>query len=158
MKTLVVYYSHSGNTKQVAEEIAKNSGADIEAIAPAQAIKGVFGYIAAAAAAWRKRPSDIQPVKYDPSAYDLIIIGTPVWAWSLAPAVRRYLELYGGRLRRVAFFCTQGGSGAEGVFKQMAELCGKQPEATLIVNEQELKQAEHTAKARAFIQALPAYA
>ena len=154
MATLITYFSHTGNTKRVAETIAEVCEADVEQIEETRTRKGFFGYLAAGRDAWRKRSSEIQPMKHDPGTYDLVIVGTPVWAWNLTPPVRKYLATNGGQMNRVAFFCTQGGSGAEGVFKQMAELCGKQPVATLVVTEGELKEADYKARVRSFAESL----
>jgi len=63
----------------------------------------------------------------DPSIYDLIIVGTPVWAWSVSSPVRAYLLANKPRLPSVAFFCTLGGAGADRAFGQMQELAGKRP-------------------------------
>ena len=154
MTTLIAYFSGTGNTKHVAETIAELCQADIERIEEMRPRKGFFGYLAAGRDAWRNRASEIRAAKIDPASYDLVVVGTPVWAWNLTPAVRSYLEQHGERMKRVAFFCTQGGSGAEGVFKQMAELCDKRPIATLAVTEREVKQADYAAKVRSFTESL----
>lgn len=154
MSTLISYFSHTGNTKGVAEAIAELCAADVERIEEIKPRKGFLGYLTAASDAWRKRPTELEPVQRDPAAYDFVIIGTPVWAWSIAPPVRRYLATHGRQMKRVAFFCTQGGSGAESVFKQMAELCGQQPVATLVVSEGEVKKASYAAKVRSFAMSL----
>ncbi len=154
MATLVTYFSHTGNTKRIAEIIAEVCDADVERIEETTTRKGFFGYLAAGRDALTKRSSEVKPPKHDPASYDLVVIGSPVWAWSLTPPVRNYLTMYGGQLKRVAFFCTQGGSGAEGVFKQMAELCSKQPVATLVVTEGELKQNDCVANVRSFAESL----
>ena len=72
----------------------------------------------------------------------------------ITPAVRNYLATCGAQMKRVAFFCTQGASGAEGAFAQMAELCGKQPAASLVVTEGELKQPDYADNVRSFAEPL----
>ena len=154
MTTLITYFSHTGNTKRIAEAIAEHCPADLEQITEVTPRSGFLGYLTAGRDAWRKTASEIRPVKTEPGNYDLVIVGTPVWAWNLTPPVRNYLQKFGEQFERVAFFCTQGGSGAEAVFKQMAELCGKQPIATLVVTEGEFKQADYTTKVRSFTESL----
>ena len=73
----------------------------------------------------------------NPAAYELVVIGTPVWFWSLASPVRSWLEKQPLK-HRVAFFCTMGGSGAGRVFATMAGLAGREPVATLALLEKEL--------------------
>lgn len=154
MTVLITYFSHTGNTKRIADAIAEHCHADVERIEEVKLRKGVFGYLTAGRDAWKKHTSEIRPVKIDPGYYDLVVVGTPVWAWNLTPAVRAFLAVHGAHIKRVAFFCTQGGSGADGVFKQMAELCGQEPAATLALTEDEVKKNNYTAKVRAFAKAL----
>ena len=52
---------------------------------------------------------------------------------------RTFLRQNAEKLKSVAFFCTQGGSGGERAFRQMEEVCGKKPVATLAILEKELK-------------------
>lgn len=60
-----------------------------------------------------------------------MIIGTPVWFWNLASPVRTWAQHHGTECRRVAFFCTGGGSGQARTFADLAALCGKRPRAQL---------------------------
>jgi flavodoxin len=154
MTVLVSYFSHTGHTKLIADAIAELCQADVERIEEVKPRKGVLGYFTAGRDAWRKRASEIRPVERDPATYDLVVVGTPVWAWNLSPAVRTYLTAHGDRVTRIAFFCTQGGSGAEGVFKQMQELCGQRPVATLAIAEGEVKKNDYAAKVRSFVESL----
>jgi hypothetical protein len=75
---------------------------------------------------------------YDPSDYDIVVLGTPVWAGNMSSPLRSYVAAHKAQMKRVAFFCTQGGSGAEKVFRDLAQLCGQSPLATLAVNDREL--------------------
>ena len=137
-RILVAHYSRSGHTKQIAEQIARTVGADIEAIVDPTDRSGLLGYLRSGYQASRQRTVEIGPGVRDPSAYDLVVIGTPIWSMSVSPAVRSYLAREARRLPRVAFFCSCGGSGGERAFAQMARVCGKTPAATLIVRESEL--------------------
>ncbi len=65
------------------------------------------------------------------------MIGTPVWFWRLSSPVRSWLAQHRPQ-RRVAFFCTMGGSGAQRVFATMAALLGKPPVATLALTEAQI--------------------
>jgi hypothetical protein len=94
--------------------------------------------------AYRQRSVDIGPAVHDPAAYDLVMIGTPIWNMSVAPPVRSYLVRERARLPAVAFFCTCGGRGGERAFAQMARECGKAAATTLIVRESELARSGPT--------------
>jgi flavodoxin len=127
MKMLVTYYSRTANTKSVAVEIQKELKCDIDEIIDQRDRAGAKGWLGAGRDASRKLLTEIK-VKKDPAEYDLVIIGTPVWAWTVTPAVRTYLSAH--KLKKVAFFCTCGGSGIETTFREMERL-SKKPVATL---------------------------
>jgi hypothetical protein len=59
---------------------------------------------------------------------------------------------------RSRFFCTQGGSGAEKVFRDLAELCGKAPVATLAVNDREINTSAYAQPLARFATAITASA
>jgi len=132
---LVAYYSRTGNTKAIAEKIAAALGADLEPIIDHTRRSGPLGYLRSAFEALFHRPADIGPAVHQPAAYDLVIVGTPIWNASVASPVRSYLRRHHPAMPAVAFFCTCGGMGIARTFAQMAKVCGKQPAATLAVRE-----------------------
>jgi flavodoxin len=127
MKVLTAYYSRSGNTERVAEKIATKMGADIDRIVDRKDRDRTFnGWLIAGKDASQKVETDIVHDK-DPEDYDLVIVGTPVWAWTMSPAVRTYLSQH--KFKRVAFFCTYGALKGK-TYTHMEEL-SKRPLGTL---------------------------
>ncbi|MBT0158426.1 flavodoxin [Candidatus Bathyarchaeota archaeon A05DMB-2] len=122
MKSLVVYYSRSGNTRFVAEQIAKEIGGDIEEIIDKKKRKGLLGFVLSGYDATRGRGTKIEPMKRSPKDYDLVVVGTPMWNKRITPAVRTYLKGNDFSGKRVALFCTSLGSESERVFKTLKEL------------------------------------
>lgn len=129
-KVLVVYYSRTGTTRSVAEAIAAGLPADLEEIVDRDNRGGPLGYVRTPFEAIRHRPAAIAPTKHDPAAYDLVVIGTPVWAWSPSAPVRAYLMQNTNKLPQIAFFCVMGGAGSARAFGQMQALAGKPPQST----------------------------
>ena len=78
MKSLVVYYSRSGNTRFVAEKISQKIGGDIEEIIDKKRRKGPLGFVIGGFDATRGRKTDIAEMKKSPRDYDLIVLGTPI--------------------------------------------------------------------------------
>ena len=124
-KTLVVFYSRSGNTKFVAEQIARKFEAELEEILEKKGRQGMIGYILAGRDATLNRKSEVHDFKKNPAEFDLIFIGTPVWAYNVTPAIRSYLTQYNLEGKRVVLFATQDGSGAEKVFNATRRLIPK---------------------------------
>ena len=106
MKSLVVYYSRTGNAKFVAETIAAELGSDIEEVVDLKSREGKLGWISAGGDASRGKQTNIAPTTKDPSGYDLIVVGTPVWAWSPSAAIRTYLSRNNLSGKKVALFLT----------------------------------------------------
>jgi flavodoxin len=152
-KTLVVFHSRSGYTRRVAMNLAAHLGADLDEVRIVEPMAGPLGYALCAMEAITGLAPAIRPMLHDPAAYDLVVVGSPVWFWSLSSPVRRWLEKYGRRPRQVAFFCTMGGSGAGRVFAAMRELVRVDPIGTLSMTDSEVD-AHRRPKLDAFIREL----
>lgn len=150
MKTLVTYFSLTGNTQTVAEAIANTLEADINRIDYRHSLTGPFRFVRAAYQSMFSRPAKIRFPNKDPYQYDLLILGAPVWIMKLAPPMRSYILKEKDRFNNVAYFCTEGSSGGPNAFKMMESLCNKQPVATLEVTEADLKSGMYIEKTNAF--------
>lgn len=155
-KILVVYYSRTGHTRRVAEETAATLRAEIEEIVDPENRLGLLGYLRSGRQAFFGQEAGIREPLKDPAGYDLVIIGTPVWNWSLSAPVRAYLTRCQRRLARpaVAFFLTEGGSGEQRVLGQMEELLGKAPLEVMAVREADLESGRYHEKIRSFAESL----
>jgi flavodoxin len=155
-RILVVYYSRTGNTRALAGELVAALEADVDQLDDSRDRTGVFGYLRCAREALKRRTVELLPAAYDPSNYDVVVLGTPVWAGNISSPLRSYVAAHERQLRRVAFFCTQGGSGAEKVFRDLAELCGQSPVATLAVNGREIEKRAYAQRLERFTAAVTA--
>lgn len=134
-KVLVAYYSRTGNTKRIARAIATALDADVEEIHDPTDRSGVLGYLRSGLEAYAGVLVALEQPRRDPAEYDVVVVGTPVWNWSVSSPVRTYLWHERARLPPVAFLATLGGSGAERAFEQMKTVAGRAPIATLAVRE-----------------------
>src|SRR5436305_6458721 len=155
-KILVVHYSRTGHTRRVAQEIAATLRANIEEIVDPENRLGLLGYLRSGRQAFFGQEADIREPLKDPAGYDLVIVGTPVWNWSLSAPVRAYLARRQQRCARtaVASFLTEGGSGEQRVFRQMEELTGKAPMDVKPVREADLESGRYHDKIRGFAESL----
>ncbi len=136
---LVAYYSRTGTTRLVAQAIAQRLRADTEEIVDRKGRAGLLGFIVSGKDAHLRRLTQIEAPRCDPAAYDLAVIGTPVWAGNMSCAVRTYISQFRDRLPGVAFFLTTGGMGIKSTFRGMAELCGKKPVACLGLTQRQVR-------------------
>jgi flavodoxin len=150
VKTLVVYYSRSGRTRKVAEELAHLLDADLDELHETCSRSGLFGYLAGGRDAWLARDTGLAPLKYDPTGHDLVVLAGPVWAFTVCPALRAYGKLWGARLRNTAYLATQGGRGADRAFAVLRELTGRPPAATLTLIDRDIDKERHIPELEAF--------
>ncbi len=134
-KVLVVYFSRTGNTKRIARAIATALQADVEEIHDPTDRSGILGYLRSGLEASAGMLVELEHPRRDPADYDVVVVGTPVWAMSVSSPVRTYLWHERPKLPPVAFFATLGGMGAERAFEQMKAVAGRAPIAALVVRE-----------------------
>jgi len=110
-RILVIYYSHEGNTRFVAQTIAEAVGADLLELKPRKELRpqGLMKYAWGGGQVMMKTRPELQPLDRDPAAYDLLFIGTPVWAWNYAPPLRSFIHSARLSGKQVALFCCHGG-------------------------------------------------
>lgn len=150
MKSLVIYYSRTGTTRRAAVAIARILGSDIEEIIEIKDRSGIMGWLYAGRDAWLKKTTTIKKTKMNPSKYKVVIIGTPVWAFTVVPAVRTYITKNIKKLKKVAFFSTKDGNMNKGELKTMQELCKKKPLETMELTRKEMTSGEYFEKAKKF--------
>lgn len=105
MKTLVVYYSWTGNTKAVAQEIGRQTGGRLLTLTEVKKRKS-SGFLCAAIAALFGRKSHLAPMDYSLIGYDHIYLGGPIWASHNTPAVNAFLRYAQLREKNVYLFYT----------------------------------------------------
>lgn len=131
-KTLVVYYSASGNTRRVAETIAQAAGADLFELVPAEAYTGDD-------LDWTNRNSRVSREHDDESlrdvpltttevpdwdSYDVVFIGYPIW-WGIAAwPVNNFVKANDFSGKTVIPFATSSSSGMGQSGSLLAQMAG----------------------------------
>jgi flavodoxin len=156
MKALVVFYSRTGTTKRVGEELAQMLGGDCEDLHDTKKRSGPLGWVSAGRDATQKKLTTLAPLKHDPSSYELALLGTPIWAGSLSSAMRTYITAHKSKFKRVAFFCTQRGTDNQQLFDEMEALCELHPVDVLAISQEEVKKGAYQDKLRQFADGLKA--
>ena len=110
-KKLIVYYSYTKNTRKIAEKIQKATDADICEIETVKPYLGDYNTVVDQG----KHEVDsgykpeIESIAVNLEDYDTIILGTPVWWYTYAPAVSTFLSQYDLAGKTVIPFVTNGG-------------------------------------------------
>lgn len=156
-KVLIVYYSRTGNTKRIAEDVARGLNADIEQLIDKKDRSGASGYMSGGKDATLGKLTELEPVKYDPASYDLVVLGTPVWSWTMTPAIRTYITEHKAALKEIACFTSAGGTKPGRIVTRIEELSGKKAIATAGFFDRDLKEKNRVSyeeKLNAFIGSL----
>ncbi len=112
MKILVVYYSHSGNTRAVARRIARNLKADILEVRTVKTYPDDYDVLLGLAKQEVKvgYVPQLYPFRVNLDKYDAVILGTPVWWSSFAPAMKTFMRSLDWTGKKVYPFATNGGT------------------------------------------------
>ena len=124
MKTAVICYSFDGNCSFVAEKIKSLLNADLVRLYfKNDKNHGKFGKFlwGGGMVTFGIKPR-LKPWTFDPSAYDLIIMGVPVWAGSPAPPIKTFLSAARINGKKIALFVCHGG-GMGKALKKFKALC-----------------------------------
>ncbi len=112
-KILIAYFSHSGNTRAIAEKIRENTGADLFEITAVDPYPQ--NYDAVVDVARREQNANSRPKLTEKveamDAYDVVCIGYPNWWGTMPMAVFSFLEQSDFSGQRILPFCTHEGSG-----------------------------------------------
>ena len=130
-KVLVLYYSQTTNTEQVANEIASRLNADKEAIVTVNPYDGDFHATIERCMQEREQGilPEIQPVAANLDDYDVIFLGYPVWFGTFAPPVITWLNSVDLSGKTIVPFCTFGSGGLDSSTRDLAV---KQPNANIL--------------------------
>lgn len=112
-KILVLYYSQTGTTKAVAEEIGTQLGADVVAFDVEEAYSGSFDETIARCLEEQSRGfvPTLKPMNIDVNDYDVVFLGYPVWFGTYAPPVESLIQGEKFEGKTVVPFCTFGSGG-----------------------------------------------
>ncbi len=122
---LIAYYSHSLNTRGIAELIQRATGGALFEIQPEVAYPTAYDMTV------EQAKKEIQagfrpPLKTEIeqiAAYDLVFVGTPNWWSTMAPPVAAFLAGHDLAGKIVAPFCSHGGGGAGHIEQDVVALC-----------------------------------
>jgi len=118
-KILIVYYSLTGNTQFIAEALRDTIEADILELKPIKELKAGSGtrFMWGGYQSTMKKKPKLMDFDINPLEYDLIILGTPVWAWTFSPPMRSFLSKFDFTGKRVALWMSHAGDGIKAMIR-----------------------------------------
>lgn len=128
MKILVIYYSFDGNCRFIAQAIAQAAGAELLELKPKKEIgsHGFMKYFWGGRQVIMKQKPELLPLDKQSDQYDVLFIGSPVWAWSYAPALATFFSTVTLTGKKIALFCCHGGGKGKTLEKMKGNLSGNE--------------------------------
>ncbi len=155
MKSLIVYYSRTGNNEMLAKILQEKLGCEIEKIEEYINRKGVLGFLRSGMQATFKKMSEIKPIKNDPKDYDLVVVVSPIWAGHIPSPVRTYIHFNREKIEKIAFASVSyAGYGNKKVLKDLESLASKKVSAHLLLKEKDLRSQTHFSAIESFLETL----
>lgn len=150
MKALVVYFTRTGNTKVVAEFLAGKLDCDIEEIVDDKKRTGFIGSAGAYISPINKKTT-IKKIKADLKKYDTIILGTPIWWYTIAPAAREFITKNKSRINDIALFYTCVKETKIKAVEDVKDHFGKAPCSAVCIESESIKNMTFGKKIESFI-------
>lgn len=120
-KILVAYFSYSGTTQSVAEQLSSRIGADLFEIAPAEEYSSL--YLRSNREIRRGERPELSDAVENMEEYDIVFVGYPVWFHATPAPVNSFLESYDLTGKLVIPFCTSGGSDIDETMPTFLDSC-----------------------------------
>ena len=130
MKTLLVYYSYTGNTKIIVDIIKSKINCDILELKPK--VPFLIEDYDAIVNEYQSNEStkkcvEIEDIKVDLSNYEKVVIGTPVWWYTITPVLREFIKNNDLSQKQVYAFATNAGWLGR-TFKEIESYCNVKKE------------------------------
>lgn len=123
-KILVAYFSWGGTTQRMAEEIVRQTGADIFRIEPA--VPYPTDYTECTEVAQEEKNNNARPAIANEvenwEQYDTVFIGCPVWWWTTPMIICTFAESYDFEGKTVVPFCTYASTYRDETLAHIVEL------------------------------------
>jgi len=113
-KVQIIYHSHSGITRGVAEEVKSACGGELIEVKLKEGHSSPVAYFLGLWRSLKHEHDPIEPATIDVSQADLVVIGTPVWTRRATPAITAAVEaLKGCRGKTAVLFATCGSAAGD---------------------------------------------
>lgn len=142
MKKLVIYYSYTGNTRLVANKIKEKLNCDILELTPKIPFSTDYDEVVNE---YQTNSIDknveINDIGINLDDYDELIIGTPVWWYTMCPVISTFLKNYDLSGKTINVFATNAGW-LRHTFKDFEKLCNVKYSMNIVFDSNKLKISE----------------
>ena len=146
MKTLIIYYSFSGNNEFLAQELQKRLDCDIQKIVE---LKKKTGFTILLDLIFKRNPK-IKRSDFDLKQYDRFILAAPIWDGKIATPLRSFIEMEKDNFKEYSFItvCTGPDGQDKKITDELLQLIQKRPKAVMQLKINDLLPPERKNKIR----------
>ena len=156
MKICVIYHSETGNTCHVAQNIASAFDAQLIEVTDTVSYNRLTRFLVLCKMANREEKTVIEPASVDISGFDLVVFGSPVWAFKPTPVIHASIDGLKGCMGKPAVaFSTHGGrpGKTDEILKKWIEERGMVPVAISNIHQNDIENQKKTKELVALVQA-----
>ena len=156
MKICIIYHSESGNTRHVAQHIASAFDAHLVEVTDTASYNRLTRFFVLCKMARGEEKTLIEPAFVDISGYDLVVFGSPVWAFKPTPVIHAAIDGLKGCMGKPAVaFSTHGGrpGQTDETFKKWIEDRGMVVVAVTNIHQNDIENEEKTKELVALVSA-----
>jgi flavodoxin len=142
MKICIICHSESGNTRHVAQHIASAFDAHLVEVTDTASYNRLTRFFVLCKMARGEEKTLIEPASVDISGYDLVVFGSPVWAFKPTPVIHAAIDGLKGCMGKpaVAFSTHSGRPGqTDETFKKWIEDRGMVPVAVTNIHQNDIE-------------------
>lgn len=121
---LIVYFTRTGNSKKIAEQISIKLNCEVDEIIDQKKWKGIRGFLKGGLNSICEKTTKISYVK-NPKDYDILIIVSPVWATKVPPAIRTYIVENINSMKKYALIINNNGGNIKKAFNNFKKILSK---------------------------------
>jgi flavodoxin len=155
MKICIIYHSETGNTRHVAQHIASAFDAQLVEVTDTASYNRLTRFFVLCKMARCEEKTLIEPASVDISGYDLVVFGSPVWAFKPTPVIHAIIDGLKGCMGKPAVaFSTHGGRPGQSdeTFKKWIEERGMVPVAITDIHCNDIENEKTTKDLIALVQ------
>src|SRR5512137_118029 len=156
MKICIIYHSDTGNTRHVAQHIASAFDAQLIEVTDTVSYNRLTRFLVLCKMANREEKTVIEPESIDILGFDLVVFGSPVWAFKPTPVIHAAIDGLKGCMGKPAVaFSTHGGRPGkiDEIFKKWIEDRGMVPVAISNIHQNDIENQKKTKELVALVQA-----
>jgi flavodoxin len=142
MKPCIIYHSETGNTRHIAQHLASVCDGHLVEVYDRASYSALTRFLLRCKKARSEEQTMVEPASVDVSAYDVLVFGSPVWAFKPTPVIHAAIAaLSGCEGRQAVVFFTHGGRPGESeeVAKKWIEARGMHFSGALAIHQKDIK-------------------